>query len=66
MARLVKHTATGPQELKPNQQSYWICRCGLSKNQPLCDGSHKITPDEDPAKVYKYNDDGTRTEIKKY
>ena len=22
-------------------QDYWYCACGLSKNQPLCDGSHK-------------------------
>ena len=21
--------------------SYWWCACGLSKNQPNCDGSHK-------------------------
>jgi CDGSH-type Zn-finger protein len=20
---------------------YWYCTCGLSKNQPFCDGSHK-------------------------
>lgn len=22
-------------------KSYWWCACGLSKNQPFCDGSHK-------------------------
>jgi CDGSH-type Zn-finger protein len=23
--------------------SYWWCACGLSKSQPFCDGSHKVT-----------------------
>ena len=22
---------------------YWWCSCGLSKNQPFCDGAHKPT-----------------------
>jgi len=22
-------------------KDYWYCSCGLSKNQPFCDGSHK-------------------------
>ncbi len=22
-------------------KSYWWCACGLSKNQPYCDGSHQ-------------------------
>jgi CDGSH-type Zn-finger protein len=29
-------------ELKANEQYYW-CSCGLSANQPFCDGSHKGT-----------------------
>jgi CDGSH-type Zn-finger protein len=29
-------------DLKANQQYAW-CACGLSKNQPFCDGSHTRT-----------------------
>jgi len=29
-------------ELEAGKKYYW-CRCGLSKNQPFCDGSHKAT-----------------------
>lgn len=24
-------------------KTYWWCACGLSKGQPFCDGSHKVT-----------------------
>jgi len=28
--------------LEAGKQYYW-CACGRSKNQPFCDGSHKVT-----------------------
>ena len=30
-----------PVELQPGK--YYWCACGLSQNQPYCDGSHKTT-----------------------
>ena len=37
--------------------------CGLSANQPFCDGSHKRTRDEEEGKTYLYDEEGHRTEI---
>ena len=62
MSRIITHEAKGPLEIKPLDKSVWICRCGLSKNQPFCDGSHKKTLDEKDGKTYKYSPDGTRVE----
>ena len=55
MARLVVKTAHGPHELKPQKHSAFICMCGLSKNQPFCDSSHKRTLDEKDDTVYMYD-----------
>ena len=63
MARLVRKEDRGPMEVKVGSESKWICMCGLSNNQPFCDGSHKKTLGEEDGKVYRYNTDGTRTEI---
>jgi CDGSH-type Zn-finger protein len=32
-----------PYEVELTPGDYWWCACGLSKKQPFCDGSHKIT-----------------------
>jgi CDGSH iron-sulfur domain-containing protein 3 len=62
MARLVRKEDRGPMEVKVGNETKWICMCGLSSNQPFCNGSHKKTADELEGKVYIYHEDGTRTE----
>ena len=56
MVRYVKKEGKGPVEVKVGNDSKWICMCGLSQNQPFCDGAHKKTLNEEDGKVYRYND----------
>ncbi|MCC7144815.1 MAG: CDGSH iron-sulfur domain-containing protein [Phycisphaeraceae bacterium] len=58
MPRLIRHDATAPFEVKPTEKSVWICLCGLSRNYPLCDGSHKTCRQvEQPGKLHVYDKD---------
>ena len=62
MRRVIKSDKQ-PFEIKPQEKSVWICMCGLSKNQPFCDGSHKTVTDEEDDKTYEYDGQGHRKEI---
>lgn len=63
MARFIRKDATGPMEIKVGGESNGFV-CVVGNNQPFCDGSHKKTSGEEPSKVYSYNKDGARTEVK--
>ena len=54
MARWIKHDKGKPHMVEVAGQKIFICMCGLSKNYPLCDGTHKITHSEEADKCYAY------------
>jgi CDGSH-type Zn-finger protein len=60
MPRLVRHDKNVPYKIDEGQAKLpiFICACGLSKNKPFCDGSHKKTHDETADGVYLYDEHG--------
>ncbi|MBX3322681.1 MAG: CDGSH iron-sulfur domain-containing protein [Phycisphaeraceae bacterium] len=55
MPRMIRHDATGPIRIDPQDKPIFVCACGLSQKFPLCDGTHKGCKDEQPGKVYVYD-----------
>ena len=65
MTRVIKYEEKRPIEIKVGNESKWICMCGLSKNKPFCDSSHKMCNGEIEGKVYRYENE-KRIEIKQF
>ncbi|MCL4742662.1 MAG: CDGSH iron-sulfur domain-containing protein [Phycisphaerales bacterium] len=61
MARMVRFDRDGPYKIEPGQvpadKPIWVCGCGLTKNPPFCDGSHKPCRNEQPGTLYVYDKD---------
>jgi CDGSH-type Zn-finger protein len=60
MPRLVRHDATGPIRIDPQDKPVFICGCGLTQNFPFCDGAHKTCKSEQDGVLYVYDSERKR------
>lgn len=63
MARIVGRTRTEPKAYIIDGKEQSLCQCGLSQNQPFCDGSHELARGEEPGKLYWYDEEDARHEL---
>lgn len=65
MARLVRHDANGPRRIDASdvddeKGDIAVCQCGLADTYPFCDGSHRVTENEDDDELYRYEGESRR------
>ncbi|MCL7383885.1 MAG: CDGSH iron-sulfur domain-containing protein [Thaumarchaeota archaeon] len=61
MPRVIIHTAKRPFiHTTESGERITICMCGLSLAYPFCDGSHRMTGDEDENTIYLYDPERRR------
>jgi CDGSH-type Zn-finger protein len=63
MSRLIRHDAQGPAIVMVGEKVVAVCQCGLSRNKPFCDGSHRATQGEAVHQTYVYDENNHRVEI---
>ncbi len=63
MSRMIRHDATRPALISIGDKVVAVCQCGLSQNKPFCDGSHRVTRDEEPNKLYAYDREKKRVAL---